>query len=78
LSARLPEVEHTHAVAYFPRAAASITHLHDDSSRLVRRNYGKLGLELAVINLEIRVTEACRMDLDEELIVFDLGCPRGN
>ena len=78
MSARLLEVKHAHTVAYFPRAATPIAHLHDDSSRLMRRNYRKLGFKLTVINLEVGVTEACRMDLDEKLIVFDLRGARGN
>lgn len=67
-------VEHAHTAANLPFAGiAFCADVDDDAGWLVRGDYGQLGPELAIEDLDIGVTEPSRVNFDEELVISNLG-----
>lgn len=67
-------VEHAHTVADLPFAGITFcADVDDDTGWLMRWDYGQLGPELAIEDLDIGVTEPSRVDFDEELVISNLG-----
>ena len=73
LAASVLEVQDTDSVTHLPRPAASGADLHDHPGRLVGGYDGQFRPELAVYDLEVRVTEARGTQFDKELGVLDFG-----
>ena len=69
LPTRVLEVQDANSIANFPVALYLGAYLHDLASRFMGRNYGQACWELALQDLQIRMTEACRVHLNEKIML---------
>ena len=65
-------VQNTHAISNFPRTLYVRANLYDFASRLMRRNHWQFCRELPIPYLQVRVTKASCVHLNEEVMVATL------
>jgi hypothetical protein len=68
-SASILEVEYSDAISNSPSTLNLSTNLHNLASGLMGGDHGKPRWELSAKHLEIRMTKACGIDFDKEIIL---------